>query len=424
MELGKAAPDGYLPRVVDQQMDRCLRSSPAVVVEGPRACGKTWTSRRFANSVVRFDELPTTQIKLEADPAAFLAGDTPRLLDEWHLADGVWNAMRHACDDRALNGQFILAGSVRPTHTLTDHSGAGRVARLRMRPMSLFESHNSTGSISLSGLLKGGACHADAPEPDLHRVAELVCRGGFPRFITLDPADAGDRMGDYLRDIAMLDMHGGQVSHDPLKMLALISSLARNEGTAASARTLIADTAGAGGPSDRDTVRRYLDRLVESFVLEPLPAWSTHLRSSATLRSTPKRYFTDPALPAAALRATPQGLRADLPTLGLLFESLVIRDLRVYTQAERAEVRYYLDNKNLEADAIITRGPGDWAAVEIKLGGSHAITSAVESLRQIRNRVDSDRAGEPSRLIVVTAVGPAFETVDDIAVVPITLLGP
>jgi len=181
----------------------------------------------------------------------------------------------------------------------------------------------------------------------------LVCRGGFPRFITLDPADAGDRMGDYLQDIAMLDMNGGQASHDPRKMLALISSLARNEGTAASARTLTADTAGAGGPADRDTVRRYLDRLEESFVLELLLAWSTHLHSSATLRSTPKRYFTDPALPAAALRATPQGLLADLPTLGLLFKSLVIRDLRVYSQAERAEVRYYLDSKNLEADANI-----------------------------------------------------------------------
>lgn len=424
MDFGKAAPDGYRPRIVDQQMASCLRSSPAVVVEGPRACGKTWTGRRFANSVVRFDKLPTTQISLEADPASFLVGDTPRLLDEWHLADGVWNAMRHACDDRALNGQFILAGSVRPNHAITDHSGAGRVARLRMRPMSLFESSDSTGLVSLSGLLDGGPCRADPPEPDLSRIAELVCRGGFPRFIAMDPADASDRMGDYLRDIAMLDVRGGEASHDPLKMLALISSLARNEGAAASARTLVADTAGAGGPSDRGTVGRYLDRLAEAFVIEPLPAWSTHLRSSATLRSTPKRYFADPALAAAALQATPQGLRADLPTLGLLFESLAVRDLRVYAQAARAEVRFYLDSKNLEADAIITRSPGDWAAVEVKLGGAHAVTSAVESLRRVRDKVDAQQAGEPSRLIVLTAAGRAFETVDDIAVVPITLLGP
>lgn len=424
MDVGAAAPTGYLPRVADQQLVDCLRSSPAVVVEGPKACGKTWTSRRFANSIVRFDELPATQIGLQANPGAFLVGDTPRLLDEWHLADGVWNAMRHASDDRALNGQFILAGSVRPTYAITDHSGAGRVARVRMRPMSLFESGDSTGLISLSGLLNGGPCRADPPETDLSRAAELVCRGGFPRFISMDPADAGDRMGDYLRDIAMLDLRGEEASHDPLKMLALISSLARNEGTAASARTLIADTAGTGGPSDRDTVRRYLTRLEEAFVIEPLPAWSTHLRSSATLRITPKRYFADPSLAAAALRASTQGLLADLPTLGLLFESMAIRDLRVYAQASKSEVRYYLDSKNLEVDAIITRGHGQWAAVEIKLGSAQAIASAVKSLRRVRNKVDTQQAGEPSRLIVVTAAGRAFETVDDIAVVPVTLLGP
>ena len=206
----------------------------------------------------------------------------------------------------------------------------------------------------------------------------------------MDPAYAGDRMRGYLRDIAMLDVRGDEASHDPLKMLALISSLARNEGTAASARTLIADTAaGAGGPSDRDTVRRYLARLIEAFVLEPLPAWSTHLRSSATLRSTPKRYFCDPSRAAAALRASPAALRADLPALRLMFESLAVRDRRVYAQAATAEVRYYLDSKNLEADAIITRGPGDWAAVEIKLGSAEAIASAVATLRRIR-------AGQPN----------------------------
>lgn len=424
MELGSAAPAGYRPRVVDQQMADSLRSSPAVAVEGPRACGKTWTGRRFANSVVRFDALPSTSIRLEADPAAFLVGDTPRLLDEWHLADGVWNAMRHACDDRALNGQFILAGSIRPTYTITDHSGAGRVARLRMRPMSLFESGDSTGRISFSGLLDGGPCRADPPESDLLRVAEMVCRGGFPRFTSLDPADASARLGDYLRDVAMVDLRGGEISHDPLKMLALLVSLARNEGTSASSRTLTADTANTGGPSDRDTVRRYLERLEEAFVIEPLPAWSTHLRSSATLRSTPKRYFADPSLAAAALRASPPGLRADLAALGLLFESLALRDLRVYAQAARAEVRYYRDSKNLEADAIVTRGARDWAAVEIKLGGADATASAVESLRRVRGKVDTQQAGEPSRLIVLTAVGRAFETVDDVAVVPVTLLGP
>ncbi len=424
MDMGSTAPAGYRARVVDQQMISALLSAPAVVVEGPRACGKTWTARRFANSFIRFDELPATQLALETNPASFLVGATPRLLDEWHLLDGVWNAMRHACDDRALNSQFILAGSVRPTHSITDHSGAGRVARLRMRPMSLYESSDSSGLVSLVDLLSGDHCRADPPETDLQKTAELVCRGGFPRFTSMDPALAGDRMTDYLHDIAMLDLNGDQALHDPQKMLALLSSLARNEGTAASAATLIADTATAGGPSDRDTVARYLARLIDAFIIEPLPAWATHLRSRATLRTTPKRYFVDPSLAAAAMKASPASLRADLATLGLLFESLAIRDLRVYAQAAGAELRYYRDSKNLEADAIIVQSNGDWAAVEVKLGGDIHVAAAIEALRRVRQKVDTRTIGEPSRLIVVTATGRAFETFDGVAVVPLTLLGP
>ncbi len=429
-------PAGYLPRVVDAQMDRLLRTAPAVVVEGARACGKTWTGRRFATSEVRFDELDTTRLRLEIEPASFLAGTTPRLLDEWHLAGGLWNAMRHACDDRALNGQFILTGSVQPTLVRTDHSGAGRVARLRMRPMSLFESGDSTGAISLGGLLDGAPCAADAPAPvttgagratgaGVGRVAELVCRGGLPGLIGLDPLDARDRMHDYLRDIARIDLATNEpATQDSTKMLALMTSLARNEATAASASTLIADTANAGGPADRDTVGRYINRLVEAFVVEPLPAWSTHLRSRATLRIKPKRFFVDPSMAAAAIRATPEGLLEDPTTFGLLFESLAVRDLRVYTQTFGAEVRYYKDSANHEVDAIMTRGHRDWAAAEIKLGGPVLIEKGIAALRKLRANVDTERAGEPRRLMVITAGGRAFETTDGIAVVPITHLRP
>lgn len=436
----------YLPRVVDAQLDRLLRTAPAVVVEGARACGKTWTGRKFAASEVRFDQMDATRLQLEIEPTSFLEGTTPRLLDEWHLASGLWNAMRHACDNRAMNGQFILTGSVKPTYALTDHSGAGRVARLRMRPMSLFESGDSTGVISLQELLDGKPCAADAAsvnnegaareagvgrdegtvrEAGVGRAAELVCRGGLPRMIQLDPLDARDRMRDYLSDIAQIDLATNQpATHDPAKMLALITSLARNEASSASAKTLIADTANAGGPADRDTVSRYVNRLIEAFVLEPLPAWSTHLRSKATLRTKLKRYFVDPSMAAAALRATPQGLLADTKTFGLLFESLVMRDLRVYTQAFGAEVRYYQDSTNHEVDAIITRGHRDWAAAEIKLGGPVLIEKGVQALRWLRANVDTDLAGEPRRLVVITASGPAFETKDGIAVVPINHLAP
>ena len=448
MTSPRLTPAGYLPRVVDAQLERMLRTAPAVVVEGSRACGKTWTGRRFASSEVRFDELETARLRLEVEPASFLAGPTPRLLDEWHLAGGLWNAMRHACDDRAINGQFILTGSVDPARVRTDHSGAGRVTRLRMRPMSLFESGDSTGAISLGGLLEGELCAADAPELNataaagastaaggggpvgvrrsgLGRVAELVCRGGLPGLITLDPLDARDRMRDYLRDIAQIDLATNQpASHDPSKMLALMTSLARNEATAASASTLIADTANAGGPADRDTVGRYIDRLVAAFVVEPLPAWSTHLRSKATLRIKPKRFYADPSMAAAALRATPQGLLDDPETFGLLFESLVLRDLRVYAQGSGAEVRHYSDSAKHEVDAIITRGHGDWAGVEVKLGGPRLINKGVGALRKLRENVHTGRAGEPRRLMVITATGRAFETADGIAIVPITHLGP
>ncbi|MCY4162931.1 MAG: DUF4143 domain-containing protein [bacterium] len=429
MRQSDIGPEGYIPRVVDQSIQDALRSSPAVVLEGPRACGKTWTGRSFANSMVRFDELEATRLSLEVNPASFLTGNTPRLLDEWHLADGLWNAMRHACDDRNLNGQFILAGSIKPTYSATDHSGAGRVARIQMRPMSLVESDDSSGSISLSALLEGSECASDAPDIDLQQIASLICRGGFPRFVTASPTDAQARMVDYLKDIALLDLSGnGKADHDPEKMTALIRSLARNETTSASHQTLANDIGNSGGPADRATITRYLERLSQAFVLEHLRGWNTHLRSKTTLRSTPKRYFTDPSLAAAALNATPEALLNDLPTLGLLFESLAIRDLRVYIQALRADLRYYRDSKNLECDAIITGGikqrHGQWAAVEIKLGGANAIASGIASLRKVRDKVDTQKAGNPSRLIVLTAVGHAFETTDNIAVVPITLLGP
>ncbi len=414
--------------MVDAQLERLLQIAPAVVVDGARACGKTWTGRCFAASEVRFDELDSARLRLAIEPGSFLVGAAPRLLDEWHLADGLWNAMRHACDDRALRGQFILTGSVKPTHELTDHSGAGRVARVRMRPMSLYESGDSSGAISLRELLDGqpyAADTADTRRSGIGRAADLICRGGLPDLIGLEPLDALDRLRDYLADIAQIDLAtGGASTHDPAKMRALLSSLARNEATVASVKTLIDDAAGAGGATSRETIRGYIDRLVEAFVVEPLAAWSTHLRSKATLRVKPKRYFVDPSLAAAAMGATPNGLLGDLETLGLLFESLAIRDLRIYAQADRAHVRYFQDSAGHEVDAIITRGNRDWAAAEIKLGGPVLIEQAVKSLRRLRDSVNTERVGAPRRLMVITASGHAYETTDGIAIVPIDQLAP
>ncbi len=416
----------YLDRVVDREVVEALASSPAVLIEGPRGCGKTWTGRRFSRSEVVLDGSEAMRLAAEVDPGSILEGPEPRLLDEWQLVRGIWNPMRHVCDRRGGFGHFLLTGSQNPPDEITEHSGAGRVARVRMRPMSLWESGDSTGEVSLASLMAGGACRAADPELTISAAAGLICRGGWPRMITMTPGTAQARLRDYLDDIARTDISRvAGVRRNPRLATSLLASLARNEATAASQATLRADLTehGAGKPA-RSTLRAYLDELARLFVIEPLPAFSAHLRSSARLRRTPKRYFADPALAVAALGASPAALGRDLRTMGLLFESMVLRDLRVYAQALDSRVCYYGDDTNLEADAVIEGLDGRWAAVEVKLGGGPAIAKAMDSLRAVRSRIDTARRGEPARLIVITAFGPGYETGDGIAVVPVTALRP
>lgn len=416
----------YLDRVVDHEVVKALASSPAVLIEGPRGCGKTWTGRRFSRSEVVLDGSEAMRLAAEVDPDSILDGPEPRLLDEWQLVRGIWNPMRHACDRRGGFGHFMLTGSQNPPDDITEHSGAGRVTRVRMRPMSLWESGDSTGEVSLASLMAAGLCRAADPEFTISDIAGLICRGGWPRMITMTPEVAQARLRDYLDDITRTDISRvAGVRRSPRMAASLLASLARNEATAASQATLRADLTehGAGQPA-RSTLRAYIDELARLFVIEPLPAFSAHLRSSARLRRTPKRYFADPALAVAALGASPAALGRDLQTMGLLFESMALRDLRVYTQSLDARVCYYGDDSNLEADAIIEGLDGRWAAVEVKLGGGRAVASAMESLRAVRSRIDTDRRGEPARLIVITAFGPGYQTGDGIAVVPLTALRP
>ena len=416
----------YLDRVVDNEVAEALASSPAVLVEGPRGCGKTWTGRRFARSEVVLDGSEAMRLAAEVDPGSILEGPEPRLLDEWQLVRGIWNPMRHACDRRGGFGHFLLTGSQNPPDDITEHSGAGRVARVRMRPMSLWESGDSTGEVSFASLMVGGRCRAADAGRSIADIADLICRGGWPRMIEMAPGVAQARLRGYLDDIARTDISRvAGVRRNPQLATSLLASLARNEATTASHATLRADLTERGsGPPARSTLRSYLDELTRLFVIEPLAAWSAHLRSSARLRKTPKRYFADPALAVAALGASPASLTRDLQTMGLLFESMVLRDMRVYAQSLDARACYYGDDSNLEADAIIDGLDGQWAAVEVKLGGGPSITKAMESLRAVRSRVDTARRGEPARLIVVTAFGPGYQTTDGIAVVPITALRP
>ncbi len=416
----------YLDRVVDREVAEALASSPAVLIEGPRGCGKTWTGQSFANSEVFLDGSEALRIAAEVDPDSILEGEEPRLLDEWQLIRGIWNPMRHACDRRGGFGHFILTGSQNPPDDITEHSGAGRVARVRMRPMSLWESGDSSGEVSLASLVAGERCLARDVEQTYSSVASLICRGGWPRMIKMAPNTAQARLRDYLDNITRTDISRvSGINRDPQLVGTLLASLARNEATAASCATLIEDMAGEdGSPPARSTIRAYLDELTRLFVLEPLPAWTTHLRSSARLRKSPKRFFADPALAVAALAASAGSVAQDKEALGLLFESMAIRDLRVYAQSLGAHVYYYGDSNDLEADAVIEGLDGQWAAVEIKLGSGEAIDKAMESLRAVRSQIDTTRRGEPARLIVLTAFGHGYQTDDGIAVVPLTALKP
>ncbi len=413
-----------MPRVVDAEVLAGLGSVPTVVLEGARACGKTTTGREHAGSEVMFSSDSSARLLAQIHPEAIIQGPEPRLLDEWQLVPEVWNHVRAASDHRRRPGVFILTGSAAPGDDVTRHSGAGRIRRIRMRPMSLYESGLSTGEISLADLFSSAAGYASRPETDLQDLVEAACRGGWPASIDLDIRSAQDYAISYLdetsrADIPLLD----GPSRDPIRVDRLLRSLARNVATEASQRVLALDVGGAS-PLDQRTVSAYIDALRRVFVVEDQPAWSARLRSRAVLRQSAKRHLVDPSLAAAALHADPGRLWRDLGSFGLLFESLVVRDLRIYAQPIGARVAHYRDSAGLEVDTIIERRDGAWIAMEVKLGGNAAIDAAASSLLRLRNKVDPGHVGEPSNLVVVTATGYGYLRPDGVQVLPITALGP
>jgi predicted AAA+ superfamily ATPase len=417
-------PDVYQPRIADEELADRLRSAGAVVVEGPKACGKTAMARQAAASEVLLDVDQEAREAIGINPSLVLEGPTPRLIDEWQIEPLVWNQVRRAVDDRGEPGQFILAGSATPADDITRHSGAGRFSRLRLRTMSLFELGASNGGISLAGLLAGHAGEATEPDLVLPGVAEEICRGGWPGLRELTLAVALERVGDYLEEICRTDVgtvDGGR--RDPERVRRLVRSVARNLATHASLTTLVKDTAGPDGQIKDETARRYLAALERLFVVEDQPAWEPHLRSKYVLRKAAKRHFVDPSLAVAALGASPQSLLKDLRLLGFLFESLVVRDLRVYAQPLRGRVKQYRDSSGLEVDAIVETGD-TWAAFEVKLGGVKAIDAAAASLLRFAKQIDTSRVGDPAALAVITAGGYGYLRDDGIQVIPVGALGP
>jgi uncharacterized protein len=413
----------YVPRIVDAELRDRLKANGAVVIEGPKACGKTETARQQAASEVLLDVDPAAQRAAEIDPGLVLDGETPRLIDEWQIVPAVWNHVRREVDSRGRPGQFLLTGSATPADDQTRHTGGLRFGRVQMRPMTLAEVRRSTGAISFAGLLDGGASRSSEPGLTVKDLVEEVVRGGWPGIRHLPVADAARALRDYLDRIRRTDIETVDgVRRDPERVLAVLRSLARHVGTQAALTRIAADAAAPGTTVTDDTVSEYLTALTRLMIVEDQPAWNTHLRSSHALRTTPTRHFTDPSLAAAALRASPSALLGDLNAFGLLFESLVIRDLRVYAQPLDGEVFHYRDQSGLEVDAIVDTGD-QWAAFEIKLGAGQ-VDQAAQSLNRFADRVDTEKRGEPSLLGVIVGTGYGYVREDGIHVIPIGALGP
>jgi len=414
----------YRPRIGDVELAARLESSGAVLIEGPKACGKTELARQVAASEVLLDVDENARRAIAIEPGLVLAGETPRLIDEWQIEPAIWNHVRRAVDERNDRGQFVLTGSAAPADDVTRHTGAGRISRLRLRTMSLAETGHSTGEVSTGALLQSRFEGCTAPPSNLSDLTVQLCRGGWPGDLDLaDHACLRSRI-DYLEEIRRVDISRPDgVRRDADNVGRVLRSLARNLATPVSARTIAADAGGDAGPLAADTVRSYLDALRRLMICEEQPAWSPRLRSRSRLRQSPKRHFVDPSLAVAALGATPERLLDDLEYLGFLFESLVYRDLTIYSRACDASVYHYRDNTNLEIDAVIENRRGDWCAFEVKLGVGQ-VDRAAESLLKFRERMDLNTAGEPKVLGVIVSSGYGYMRDDGVAVIPITALGP
>ena len=417
----------YLPRVCDDLLAFRLRSKGAVLVEGPKWCGKTTTCAQQAQSAL-YMQSPESRAQnmrmAELSPQLLLDGDVPRLIDEWQDAPSLWDAIRYEIDRRNEFGQFILTGSSVPLDARkTAHSGTGRIARLRMRPMSLFESKDSSGSVSLKDLFAGEQPTARAQTGTIKDLAFLVCRGGWPKAIGQSQDVALQQALDYVDAIASVDISRVDgISRSETLARALLRSYARLSSSQGSLESIRADM----GPTalGESAFAEYIEALRRLFVIDDLEAWSPNLRSKTAIRTSPTRHFIDPSIATAALGASPADLVADLNTFGLLFESMCIRDLRVYASALDGSVAHYRDKSGLEADAVVHLRNGSYGFVEVKLGGDSAIEQGAQSLKTLANKIDQKRMGAPAFLMVLVGLGDfSYCREDGVMVVPIRALG-
>ena len=422
----------YLPRIADKLLENKLKGMGAVLVEGAKWCGKTTTGEQHAASVLYMDNPKdrTSNIQMvKINPDFLLNGATPRLIDEWQIAPELWDAVRFAVDHRDEDGQFILTGSVTPLSDEDDekihHSGVGRIARLRMRPMTLWESGDSTGEISLGVLFQGAEDVFGSCDKDLYDIAWLMCRGGWPRAVNQSKDIALGRAFDYYDTVVNVDVkEPDKVERNPERVKLLMRSYARNQGAQVSLGAICADMrANDSDTLDDRTVYSYLRALRGIFVIEDTKAWNPNLRSKSAIRTSDTRYFTDPSIAVAALGIGPDDLMNDLNTMGLFFETMCMRDLRVYAQALDGDVYHYRDGDGLECDAVVHLRNGSYGLVEIKLGGDSLIEEGVKSLKRLGKKIDTTRMKSPSFMMVLTAVGKyAYRRNDGVWLVPIGCL--
>lgn len=416
----------YLQRIADEKLKLSLETSGAVLIVGPKWCGKTRTAEEAADSIIYMqDPDHTEEYRLLADtkPSKLLEGGTPRLIDEWQTAPVLWNAVRFAVDKRRLRGQFILTGSVVPPDTKEMHTGTGRISRINMRTMSLFESGESTGDISLKALFDNTKDMFSQSKVNVDRIAFILTRGGWPEAVGEENEKYALKMVyNYLDAVADQDMSRiDDVERNPDRVYALLRSIARNISTQANTQTLLRDLGSNDEELSDKTINDYISAMKKLYVIEDLPAWSPHLRSKRAIRTTAKRHFSDPSIATAALRADSRKLLSDFKTFGYLFESLCIRDLRIYSDSLDGSVYHYRDQLNNEVDAIIQLKDERWAAVEIKMGAGE-IEKAAENLLKFRENIDTSRTPAPSFLMVVTCTEYAFEMKNGVWVVPIGCL--
>lgn len=417
----------YYPRIADKILDEALESAGAVLIEGPKWCGKTWTAANKAKSILYMQDPDTRDSNIQAagvKPSLLLKGEIPRLIDEWQVAPVLWDSVRHEVDMRGEEGQFILTGSVTPIiDEQISHTGTGRISRIKMRPMSLFESNESIGEVSLVKLFDQNHNVESISNLEIEGIAKSIVRGGWPASVTSKPETASKRAKDYVDSIVQFDVSRVDGSEkNPNKMFALLRSLSRNISTEANYSVLIKDMEGGESESiSRPTFQSYLNALQRLFVVEDLEAWNPSIRSATPLRVTPKRQFVDPSIATAALGITHEQLLLDFNTFGYLFESLCIRDLRIYAEALGGKVYHYRDKSGLECDAVVVLRDGRWGAVEIKLG-SNEFEKAAENLLKLSEIIDHKKMNKPSFLMILTGTKLGYKREDGVLIVPVGCL--